>query len=318
MTITVSKAPPFATIQDLGWSVGRAWGLPRGGAMDRVSLVLANLLVGNEPGAAAIEWALGPGELEFADATYVAVAGGAEVVVAGRARRTEATLRVRAGDRVRVTPTAGSRFGYIAIRSGIDVPAPLGSRSTYLPAGIGGLSGRRLKLGDVLSLGPEPETPPPAEGVSFERPAALRTHDQPPFGILPGPHHDLFSPAAKAQLARGTFRLAPTSDRMGIRLEGPPVVSTAPATLPSEGVCIGSMQIPSGGMPIVVMPDGPTVGGYPQAAVVIRAHLSRFAQQPPGANLTFRWMTLAEARLAADEEARALSIVGRALRRPLA
>ena len=285
--------------------------------MDPVSLVLANLLVGNPPGAAAIEWALGPGELEFAEPGYVAVAGSADVETDGRVRRAEVTIRIRAGERLRITPKATGRFTYIAIWSGIDVPSLLGSRSTYLPAGVGGVSGRRLEQGDILTLGPERTAAAPRDGTVLDRPAALRWHDDAAFGIIPGPHHDLFSKAARLVLGSERFRVAPSSDRMGIRLEGPSVQSETAAALPSEATCVGSVQVPSGGAPIVLMPDGPTVGGYPQAGVVIRAHLSRLAQQPPGAPVKFRWVTVAEARRAAEEEAHALSVVGRALGRPV-
>src|SRR2546427_251141 len=158
--ITVLKAPGFLTVQDLGWERGRAWGLPRSGAMDPVALQVANLLVGNPRGAAALEWTLGPGTLRFERAAAVALAGPeALVLLEEQPVQIHATLHLQAGQTLRVRQITARRFLYVAVRGGLAVPARVGSRSTYLPAQLGGLEGRRLRSGDLLTLGPSHDLP---------------------------------------------------------------------------------------------------------------------------------------------------------------
>jgi allophanate hydrolase subunit 2 len=150
--IEVLKAPPFATVQDLGWRTGRAMGLPQCGAMDRALLQEANECAGNAPGAAALEWALGPGSLRFERDATLCVLEDAEVRIDGVAHGRGA-MRVSAGTVVEIIPGRRDRFVYVAIGGGIDVPLTLGSRSTYLPGGFGGVEGRRIKTGDRLPIG---------------------------------------------------------------------------------------------------------------------------------------------------------------------
>lgn len=292
--ITVVKAPGFLTIQDLGWAHGRAWGLPRSGAMDPVALRIANLLVGNSPSDAGLEWALGPGLLRVERNTLLAFTGAeAEVLLDQTRVRQNATVRVRAGQTLRVRQLTGERFLYVAVQGGIAVPEVVGSRSTYLPAGLGGLGGRRLEGGDTIPVGEAEERRAPAPGFRLALPP--RPPDPTPFAILAGPQAALFNERARELLTRETYTISPASDRMGIRLVGPGLAAEAPATLPSEGACPGAVQVPDSGQPIVLLADGPTVGGYPKVAVVASFDLPRLAQQPLGSGIRFRWVTLEQA-----------------------
>jgi biotin-dependent carboxylase-like uncharacterized protein len=290
--IEVIKAPPFATVQDLGWRAGRAWGLPPGGAMDPLLLGAANLAVGNEPGAAAIEWALGPGGLRLERETLICALLDVELRVNGGAAA--AIAPVPAGGTVEIIPRGTDRFVYVAIRGGVGVPEVLGSRSTYLPGGFGGHEGRRLRTGDRLPMGDSARGTGGA--VSFEFPvedggdAVLR--------VTRGPQWELFDSAAREAFLASRFTVARASDRMGYRLDGPAIAPREPATLPSEAACPGAVQIPDGGEPIVLMPDGPTVGGYPKIAVVIEADLRLLAQCPPGRGVRFLEVSLEAARAA--------------------
>ncbi len=290
--IEVVKAPPFATVQDLGWRTGRAMGLPPGGAMHQTLLEEANLLVGNPPGFAGLEWALGPGALRFlADAT-VCVLRDAAVRVEGEVQPT-AALCLEAGATLEVVPRGQDRFLYLAVRGGIDVPPVMGSRSTYLPGALGGHEGRRLRSGDRLPIGVAPK---PALQSYASTGAASGAAGALVLRVTRGPQWERFDAAARSAFFQGQYTVAPASDRMGYRLHGPAVRARETATLPSEAACPGAVQIPDGGEPIVLMPDGPTVGGYPKVVVIIRADLGELAQCQPGRLVRFREVSLEEAR----------------------
>lgn len=295
--ITVVVAPPYLTVQDLGWRAYRAVGMPVGGAMDRWALQVANFVAGNAPDVAALEWALGGGALRFERDMAIAIAGAsATATLRGAAVPACTTLVARRGDELRIERIDEGRFVYVAVRGGIAVPPLLGSRSTYLPARFGGLEGRRLAAGDRLPVGPAPVQPPPPEG--FAVPSALRPrHDAARLRVIPGPQRSLVDAAEWARFLDADFTVSVASDRRGYRLEGvlAPTPS-APAALPSEPACPGAVQLPSGGAPIVLMPDGPTVGGYPKIAVVCAADLPVLAQRAPRTTVRFSEIDVREAQ----------------------
>lgn len=288
--ITLGKAPPFATVQDRGWRSGRAMGLPRCGAMDPLLLAQANALVGNPPGTAGIEWALGAGEIVVEEPCEMTILGAQRVEVNDRPADPEhPVLRLDAGSHVVILPRQDSRFLYVAVRGGIDVPLVMGSRSTYLPGGFGGFEGRRLRNGDRLPVGQAHHAP--LGGTVHPRhgsgPAAGTGADV-VLRILAGPQWNRFDDAAHRDFLGGRYVVTTESDRMGYRLSGPVVRPNTAATLPSEAACPGAIQIPDGGQPIVLMVDGPTVGGYPKIGVILAADLPTLAQLPPGRTVRFR------------------------------
>jgi antagonist of KipI len=288
--IRIEKAPPFATVQDLGWRTGRAFGLPRGGAMDPTLLTMANTLVGNPPGAAGIEWALGSGTVSVDRDCLIAVLGAEELQLGGQsAPGDHPVVHARRGGSLTIVPGMHHRFIYIAVRGGIDVPPLMGSRSTYIPGGFGGYEGRRLTAGDLLPVGPAPDvelgsTVHPRFPVT-PRPAGEAGDLT--LMVTPGPQWDRFGADARDTFFKSRYLVSSSSDRMGYRLDGPPVVPSERATLPSEAACPGAVQIPDGGQPIVLMPDGPTVGGYAKIAVLRPEDLRRLAQAVPGRPVRF-------------------------------
>jgi biotin-dependent carboxylase-like uncharacterized protein len=301
--IEVVKAPPFATVQDLGWRTGRAMGLPQSGAMDRALLERANRCVGNAPGEAALEWALGAGALRFDQPTEIGVLDDAQMTLDGVAQETGA-LTVPAGAVLELVPGRRDRFVYLAVRGGIGVRPVLGSRSTYLPGGFGGYEGRRLKTGDRLPIGviarPQRGRGDPEGGIAsgqrglgdsagvIARPQRGRGDlGEVVLTVTRGPQWDRFGEDARREFFAGTYTVTPASDRMGYRLQGPAVRPLARATLPSEAACVGAVQIPDDGQPIVLMPDGPTVGGYPKMVVVTAADIGKLAQCHPGRAVRF-------------------------------
>jgi biotin-dependent carboxylase-like uncharacterized protein len=279
--ITVTQAPLFATVQDLGRRGHRAIGVPVSGAADRDALVAVNVCVGNDVGAAAIELALGRGTLRF-DADAIIAVGGATLVatLANRPVAAWVPIAVRAGDELRIERVAGGRFAYLAVRGGIDVPVALGSRSTLASAALGGYDGRTLRAGDTLSIGDAAAIGP--------GPVASIAHDPAlPIPIVRGPQAREFGDEAWRTLLDETFRVSRMSDRAGYRLDGATIAHAVATDRPSEPTCVGAIQVPAGGQPIVLMHDGPTVGGYPKIAVVRERAIGAFAQRAPGDAVRF-------------------------------
>jgi len=284
--IAIEKAPPFATVQDLGWRTGRAMGLPQSGAMDPLMLGLANSLVGNLAGAAGIEWALGAGTICAREQCELVILGAGGILVDGApADALHPVVQAMAGTRIEIKPRSDHRFLYIAVRGGIDVPPVMGSRSSYLPGGFGGFEGRRLRSGDLLPVGQAVHWG--LGGSVHPRISPDPVDDDVTIRVTPGPQWERFDERAREMLLEGRFTVSAASDRMGYRLEGPAITPGVSATLPSEAACPGAIQIPDGGQPIVIMPDGPTVGGYPKIAVVHRGDLRKLAQCVPGRGVRF-------------------------------
>jgi len=280
--ITVITSPPFATIQDLGRTGFRDSGVPVSGLADRESGLMLNAILGNDANAAMIEWAVGGGSLRFDCATTIAV-GGADAIISvnGAAVYPWAPIVVADGDELRIERIVRGRFVLIQVRGGIDVPVVLGSRSTLLSAGIGGLEGRRLRTGDRLPVG---------DYVMATRNGIKPAHHlnvDGPVMVVRGPQASLFDDAAWATFLNSEFVVSRASDRSGYRLDGMTISHSGAAALPSEPACVGAIQIPDGGTPIVIMHDGPTVGGYPKIAVIRRSCMSRFAQLTPGDRVQF-------------------------------
>jgi biotin-dependent carboxylase-like uncharacterized protein len=297
--ITVLRVPPFATVQDLGRPGHLEAAVPRAGALDPLALAAANLAVGNPRSAAALEWALGGGEVRFERGASVALTG-AQVTgtLGGRALEPLRVVRAKPGDSLVVEQLDRGAWLYIAISGGIDVPPVLGSRSTYLPGGFGGLSGRVLRSGDRLPLGTE-ATQARLEILPAELGADTSSN---PIRLLPGPDRDLIPPGAWDDLVRAEYRVSRVVSRMGYRLEAGWSGLALAGDRPSAPACIGTLQLPAGGKPIVLLGDGPTVGGYARIGAVVTADLGYFAQRRPGDSVRFRPVELTEARQALREQ----------------
>lgn len=280
--ITVTVAPPFATIQDLGRTGYRDSGVPVSGVADRDSALTLNSMLGNQHGAAMMEWAIAGGALRFDTGCTVAVGGAvAECFVNGKAMNPFVPVEVGAGGELRVDRIVGGRFLLVAVRGGINVPVVMGSRSTLLSAALGGLEGRRLRNGDTLLIG-DAFASPNGMTRTFVHAAPSGT-----IGVIRGPQAHLFDEHAWTTFLNADLSVSRASDRTGYRLEGIEIRHNGDATLPSEPTCVGAIQIPGGGAPIVIMNDGPTVGGYPKIAVIRTSCLSRFAQLAPGEKVRF-------------------------------
>jgi antagonist of KipI len=296
------------TIQDLGRWGFQSQGVPVAGPMDPFSHRLANALVGNARAAATLEVALVGPEIEFEDERVVAITG-AEFVVsldAGAPPHAVAFVaparsRLRFGARVR-----GAR-AYLAVDGGFDVPIVLGSRATHISSRTGGFAGRALRRGDRLPLGRPRGLRPRRHGhqARFAHPAA----QAPVVRVLPGPDGDRFRDDALEALQAGAYVVDVESDRMGFRLSGPRMGHTRGADMISDATPMGSVQVPGSGLPVLLMADRQTTGGYPRVATVISADLGIAGQAAPGDGLSFRVCTHADALSALIEsEGRLLAV----------
>jgi antagonist of KipI len=277
--------------------------------MDSFALRVANALVGNELGAAVLEWALGGGSLTFGTESVVANTGAkASLTISGKPVAPHTATPVVPGDVLEVGAIGPGRFLYLAIAGGIDVPVILGSRSTYLPGKFGGYSGRSLKKGDRLSV----LSHTPARSASHPPVTAdlIPRYQLGVVHVMRGTHADLFDDAAWSAFLEANYRVAHASDRTGYRLEGGAVPNPG-QTLPSEAGCTGVIQIPADGNPIVLMADAPTVGGYPKIAVVSEADMPILAQSSPGERIRFELTTIEQSQRALRKRAGDLEMIRR-------
>lgn len=294
------------TVQDGGRRGWRSIGVPLSGAADAVLMAGANRLLGNAADAAAIELPLAGPSLRATDGPVrIALAG----AVAARLLRGDGsqldvgpaqTVTLRRGD-VLTVGAVRSGIAYLALAGGCRVPLQLGSRSTYARARLGGVEGRALAAGDRIECG----APSGDLAVEWRAPSPF-AHDNAPIRVLPGPQDDSFTPEALATLLREAYRVGRDSDRMGLRLEGPPLEHRGSADITSDGIAPGAIQVPGNGQPIVLFVDAQTVGGYTKIATVIRADLARLAHARPGSELRFAAVTRSQAFAALQVQQQAL------------
>lgn len=278
--------------------------------MDPLALRVANLVVGNDEGAAALEITLLGPTLRF-DADALIALGGADLgpIVDDEPVPMWRPVRIRAGATLAFRGALHGCRAYLAVAGGIDVPVVIGSRSTHLRARFGGLEGRALREGDVLRTGrPSARSRRIADGIPladapfaaadwFAAGAALGGYEPRPWlRLIRGPEFDRLSPDGRKAVFEAEFRVAAESDRMGYRLEGPRLEIADAGEMISEGVTTGTLQLPPGGTPIVLMADRQTTGGYPRIGQVATVDLPKLAQLRPGDALAFREIDVREAQ----------------------
>ena len=295
-TLEVVSPGALAALQDLGRPGWRRIGVPRAGALDPRLLRIANRLAGNAEGAAAIEFfAAGPTLKALDHPVQLGLAGDFPVTLmraTGEKHQLESwrSVTLRPGDSLRAGPPRSARVGYVAV-AGLAVAPVLGSASTYARAALGGHAGRALAAADKLATAAAVARP--LERVLRRPPAAPAA----PVRVVPGPQADYFSDEVLASFFAGTYRVLAEADRMGVRLQGP-LLAHRPdkgAEIVSDAAVPGSIQVPGNGLPIVLLADGQTVGGYPKIGTVVSADLARLATAPVGAELRFEAVTVAQA-----------------------
>ena len=297
MSIEVLKPGPLSSLQDLGRTGVQRFGVIASGVMDEWSHRLANLLAGNGADEASLEITLmGPSLLFHQDALIAIVGADLSPRIGEQPVPMAEPVRVAAGSRLDFGRRVVGCRTYLAVHGGFTVPPVMGSRSTYLRAGFGGLQGRALRKGDRLPIAPD------AVG-SFDLPDA-QTLSVPPhpalheraIRVIQGQQWTRFSDQAQARFFESPFVVNQNSDRMGYRLDGPGLALAAPLEMISEAVGVGTVQVPPDGQPIVLMADRQTTGGYPKIASVASVDLPLVAQRVPGETLRFAPVTLDEAQ----------------------
>jgi 5-oxoprolinase (ATP-hydrolysing) subunit C len=306
--ITILKSAVQTTVQDLGRHGLRHLGVGAAGAMDRLALTIGNYLVGNTGDAAGLELCMPPARIRLDADCAIALTGAdcsarldSAAVAVGRC------VVVKAGQILDLSAARSGIRAYLCLAGGVDVPQVLGSRSTDLSAGIGGLDGRLLRDGDVLNISRSTRPYRVAAGVLLPQMGSV-------IRVLAGPDCDDFSPDWRDTLLQASWKLSNQSNRMGYRLEGPALIRRVTEELKSHAVFPGVIQVPAGGAPIVLMADAPATGGYPRIASVIAADLWRLAQVAPGRSIRFELCTRAEALLALRKQQDYLQQIQRSLR----
>lgn len=291
------NAPGFhTTVQDEGRRRFQHVGVPVSGALDRNGFMLANALVGNAQKASCLE-IIGSGpELEVVSSSVrlALVGSGGGLDIAGREDpfvRSGQSVRLTKGEIVRVRLGGDAFCSYLAIEGGFDVPLCLDSRSTYTRAGFGGLSGRQLRGGDILDGSTEDVAA--REEVTLSEQRNLR-FDQ-PIRVVLGPQDDYFTEDAIREFLSSTYTITPASDRMGFRLDGPTLTHKSDYNIVSDGIVAGSIQVPGSKLPIVLMADAQTTGGYPKIATVISADLPLLGVRGAGRTVKFKAVSREEA-----------------------
>ncbi|MGH9103617.1 MAG: biotin-dependent carboxyltransferase family protein [Acidimicrobiales bacterium] len=278
--LEVVRAGALTTVQDEGRPGLAHLAVPPSGAADRRSHRLANRLVGNPEGAATLETTVDGVSLRCDVDRHVAVTGAvAPITLDGREVGWCLPVLLRAGQLLDVGTAAAGVRCYVAVAGGIAVGQVLGSRSTDLLSGLGPPP---LSAGDRLPLGATSGAPAPMDAAPYAAPAgALRIE------LVLGPRDDWLGRQAVELLGSALWRVSPASNRIAVRLEGPPLDLTTSAQLPSEGMVTGAVQFPPGGHPLVFLADHPTTGGYPVVAVAGFEGICQLAQARPGTPISF-------------------------------
>jgi len=305
--VRVIKPGMLTTIQDAGRWGYQSRGVPVAGPMDPCSFRMANALVGNSRTAAALEVTLLGPEFEFTGERIIAITGAEfDVTLDGKAVPLNAPFVVSPESHLRFGTRHRGARAYVAIAGGVATEPILGSRSTHVISAMGGLDGRPLRAGDMIPLGPtrvEHVTPHAATPVIElpERHATIR--------VLPGPQAEYFAADALGVLQSTTYTIAPQSDRMRFRLEGPRLAHARGADIISDATPLGVLQVPASGQPILLMADRQSTGGYPKIATVISADIPLAGQLGPGDTISFAVCTMGEAIAALIAQERALMAV---------
>ena len=288
--LKVKKPGLFTTIQDLGRPNAISSGVPPGGAMDRFAHRAANLLVGNDEGAAALEITLSGPELVAISACLVAITGAdMDLRINGREEPMWTGMFIRAGDEITFNRRRWGARAYVAIGGGVAGDRWLGSVSTYLLAARGGMHGRQLLAGDTIGVAGPPAAPA-VSGRHLPR-NLLPDYQNHTVGAIAGPHIRRLGAGGKKSLFGSMFRVSRDADRMGYRLEGPGLDASGDELL-SFGLAAGAIQVPRSGQPILLMADHQTAGGYPVVATVASAAMPIAAQLLPGDEMRFAEVTI--------------------------
>lgn len=295
--LVVERIGTGATLQDGGRIGWRRFGVSSSGAMDRMSLAVANVLVGNDPDTAAIETVYAGARFRAEDGPVLLAAAGPGIglTVAGRDVTPGCSALARPGEEIYLSPLRKGIYGYLAVAGGVDLPPDMGSLSTHLRSGLGAaplLAGSRLP---VRGGGLTPQILP-----------VQPDHDRGPIRVTLGPQDDWFDDEGRVLLFEANWEFDNRSDRMARFMVGPRLAVRA-SSMVSDGALPGSIQVTPAGQPVLLMRDCQTTGGYPKIATVISADLHRLSQIRAGARFRFVPISIPQAQAAAKAFARTIA-----------
>ncbi len=284
----------LTTVQDLGREGFGPMGVSACGAADPVALRLGNRLVGNVESSAGLEMTLLGGTFIFPQGAVVAMTGSDfAATLDGAPVEMWTSVKVNPGQTLRLGHTLSGARCYLCVQGGIAVEPFLGSSSTHLLSGLGGFEGRALRKGDVIEIG--------AAAGSFRKRSVTvaereRLTPSKVLRVTAGPQADWFPESSRQLFYASAYRVTEEANRMGIRLEGAPIAGNFRGEMLSEGVALGAIQVPDGGLPIILFVDQQTTGGYPKIANVISADMSCLGQLRPRDEIRFELVGWDEAR----------------------
>ena len=310
-TLEILDPGLLTTVQDRGRYGYQRYGVPVSGAMDQFALRMANLMAGNDQDAAALEVTVRGPRIEFQTPTWIAVTGADISPEAdGKPLPMWESVEIEAGTALTFGDLRDGMRAYIAVHGGIAVPPVMESRSTYLKGRFGGLEGRALQAGDLLSTLPGDinDFIPKRLPSSYTAPVYGGIHR---LRVVPGPQDHAFEPEALSRFLTSRYRIHPDSDRMGYMLDGPEIEHREGADIVSDGNPPGAVQIHGDGIPRILLADRGTTGGYTKIATVISADLPSLAQALPGQSVSFRQATVDEAQEALREQESVIRSVAR-------
>ena len=293
--IKINSPGLMTTVQDLGRYGYQQYGVSVSGAMDFVAAKLANILAGNDENEGLLEITLMGPVIEFMDDAVIAITG-AEMgpLINDMPIYMNKSIAVKTGDTLTFKGIKKGCRCYVAFAGGIDVPVVMGSKSTFLKAGIGGYEGRALKAGDILNIGIPAKLP-----LSFSERKAENFYDydsgKVKLRVVLGPQEDAFTSEGIDTLFFSEYSVTSNSDRMGYTLEGAAIRHRGSADIISDGISMGAIQVPSKGNPIIMMADRQTTGGYTKIGNVVTVDLPKIAQAKPADKIIFEKISLSEA-----------------------
>lgn len=297
MKLEIKRPGMLTTVQDEGRWGHQSSGVPVAGAMDLRALRLGNEMLGNEPGAAALEVTLLGPEI-YVEGSGAAVFAGAELgfSVNGENIGSWKAVLLKDGDVISFKGPQGKGCrGMLCVTGGIDVPPVMGSRSTHTRAKMGGLDGRALKAGDILPAGEPPALWKRLGRFTVPPETVPQYGADDPLLIITGLQEDSFTDEGKKTLFESEYVISPESDRMGCRLNGPKIGHTsAGADIVSDAIPLGAVQIPAHGMPIIMTADRQTTGGYTKIGVLSPLSIAALAQKMPGEKVRFKKASVAD------------------------
>ncbi|ACM13333.1 biotin-dependent carboxyltransferase family protein [Bacillus cereus group sp. TH43LC] len=307
MDVEVLHAGMFTTVQDLGRSHYQQYGVPVGGAMDQSALRMINMLVGNEENEAALEMTIMGPKLLIKKTTLLAIGGAdMEPLLNGERIPLWRPILAEEGSMLCFGKVKSGCRTYVTFAGGIHIDRTMGSKSTYIRAAIGGIEGRMLKKGDYFQIGVQPEM---ANRFvqDLQKDERIKTKwaisnsvlpkykKHPKLRVIADFEYDQFTEESKKAFFTKEYKVSNYADRMGYRVEGEILNRAVEKEILSSSVTFGTIQVPNGGQPIILMADRQTTGGYPRMGNIISVDLPLLAQLKPGDYVSFENITLEEA-----------------------